>query len=354
MEFVDLHDLARQNHPGIFYREAAPEDAGFRPPPRFFFGPIPKEFGEWHFGDRLAPKVGLFDLTNITLTGDRVLVWEDKILCLGQNGLHGGVTDGLERQHKILEIEETVVLLCGPAYQMYGHWLVDFLPRLHVLTALGYDICSLRYLLPHNLIDFSYQWLSLLGISKDQIISYDVVTEQCRIRHALIPTGLRGNSRASPLLRSAMQDFKGRLQQNPAAPATRRLYISRRAWPNFSRNLSNVEAVETVFEKHGFEMIAPEKLTIKQQVQLFSESLILAGEYGSALHNSIFAPRQATVMALRGTEGHPGFLQSGLCEALGQTYGYVFGKTEAMNGGQEYSIELDQLELCIKLILASD
>jgi hypothetical protein len=355
MNFVDLHDLSRLDDGGVSYQLAAAEEAWFRAPPRFMFGPVPRHFGEWHFGDRLAPKVGLFKLENISLVTERLLFRDGTMFCIPQNGIHFNVSGIEESFGKVVNtkiIEEEVVLLPGPAYQMYGHWLVDFQPRLHVLTALGYDLAKLKYLLRHNLLPFSYNWLHALGIARAQIINYDVVIDRCEIKSALIPTNLRGSSRASTLVVDTMRNYKGRiLGQEVQEEPFRKVYVSRERCGNNTRTLANAAEIEALFRARGFDTIYPETLSLMEQVRMFSECKFLAGDYGSVLHNSIFAPSVATIIALRGTEGHPGFLQSGLCEAMGQNYGYVFGQTQIIDSQQSYAIDPHDVTLCIDLIM---
>jgi hypothetical protein len=357
LNFVDLHDLSRQGAEGVSYRLAAAEEAWFRAPPRFMFGPVPRQFGEWHYGDRLAPKVGLFTLENFSLVTEKFLFRDEIMFCIPQNGIHfnvSGIEEAFEKVINTKIIEEEVVLLTGPAYQMYGHWLVEFQTKLHVLTVLGYDLAKLKYLLPHNLLPFSYNWLDALGISRAQIINYDVVIDRCEIKRALIPTNVRGSSRANTLLADTMRDYKERIlgQTTQDAPL-RKIYLSRERWGNSTRALSNAAEMESIFQTNGFDIVYPEKLSLIEQVRLFSECKFLAGDYGSALHNSIFAPSAATIIALRGTEGHPGFLQSGLCEAVGQNYGYIFGQTKIINNQQSYAIDAKDASLCIDLAVSS-
>ena len=130
----------------------------------------------------------------------------------------------------------------------------------------------------------------------------------------------------------------------------RRLFVSRRQWGNNSRTLVNAEMVERRLEAAGFEAVFPEELPIDEQVRLFAQAGTIVGEYGSGLHNSIFCPPRATVIAFRGTEGHPGFLQSGLCEALDQDLGYVFCETGPGDGPQRFSAAEEDTALLLSLL----
>jgi capsular polysaccharide biosynthesis protein len=357
MELFDLDSIVDQSFDGVCYRRVAPRGEDLPPPPRFLFGPIPRLFGEWYFSDRWTPEAGLYSLPDVALQDDRILLWRDKTLCIPQNGIHRDSIAALiggqpVKARQTLRIDEEVVLLSGPGYSMYGHWLVDFMPRLHVLTALGYDLATLRYLLPHDTRPFVLDWLRHLGIGDAQLIPYQTATQKCEIARALIPTNLRGNGRASPLLAEAVADFRHRIGVTVSGVPHRRIFVSRRNWNNPTRQLTNIDQVEALFRRRGFEIVFPETMNIAWQVRLFSESRIIAGEYGSGLHGGIFAPANATIIALRGTEHHPGFLQSGLSHASGHHCGYVFGNTHEADGRQTYEIDERDLAICLDNVIS--
>ena len=164
--YVYVGDGLRDARPGLSYQAAAPVERHLRPSPRLLLGPVPRQFGEWHYGDRQAPAVGLYRLQELTLQSDRVLRQAGQVICIEQNGIHPHSIEQANTARCLQQtrhIDEEVVLLCGPAYQMYGHWLIDFLPRLHVLTHLGLSLDRLTYLLPHNIMPCARTWLSLLG-----------------------------------------------------------------------------------------------------------------------------------------------------------------------------------------------
>jgi len=356
MELADLDSLVDQSFDGVCYRAVAPGGADLPAPPRFLFGPVPRDFGEWFFGDKWVPEAGLYSLPDVMLQDDRILLWRDKMLCIPENGIHrdsiAALTAGQkDKTRQTLRIDEEVVLLCGPGFLMYGHWLVDFLPRLHVLTALGYDLATLRYLLPHDTRQFTLHWLRQLGISHAQLIPYNTATQRCEIKRALIPTNLRGNGCANPFLASAVAGLRQKIGVEVNADSGRRIFVSRRNWNNATRRLTNMEEVEAMFRDRGFELVSPESLSIADQVRLFATSRVIAGEYGSGLHGGIFAPAGATIIALRGTEHHPGFLQSGLSHAMGHDCGYVFGATEVSGGNQVYEIAPRDLAICLDLVV---
>jgi len=347
MTLQDLHHLPPQ-YPEITYQLAAPANHGARPAPFLLTGPIPREFDEWFFGDQWVPAAGLFTIPNLHLAGDATLTWNDFTLIIPQNEVDERF---ITREAAMVatataapprHIAGQAVLLAGATYRIYGHWLADFLPRLHILTILGHDLKTLKYLLPAGMPAHATAWLSLLGIPAENLIHYDLASESCLVESALIPTNLRGHSCANPVFAQAAQALAACVPAQDSQ-AARKIYVSRRKWAHPTRRLTNVEAIERIFQDQGFEISFPEKLSIPEQITLFRGAKIIAGEYGSALHNAMFAPPGATILALRGTLPHPWFLQSGLCATMHQNCGYIFGKAEMFLGNQVFWINPDDV-----------
>jgi capsular polysaccharide biosynthesis protein len=58
---------------------------------------------------------------------------------------------------------------------------------------------------------------------------------------------------------------------------------------------------------------------------LFASAREIIGEYGSAFHATMFSAPDTPVCGLRGSDYHPGFVQSGIGDVFGQPTGWVFG-----------------------------
>ncbi|WBO24511.1 glycosyltransferase family 61 protein [Sphingomonas abietis] len=253
---------------------------------------------------------------------------------------------------RIRDIEGDVILLSGFPYGLYGHWMVDFMPRLQMLRMTNRKFAELRFLLPADLPAFAHEWLLLAGIKPAQLILYDQADELCRCERALMPTNLRAGGRALPSMAEAAAWMTQIACTNDISP-TRLLYVSRENWGNITRKLENYRAIENVMAEYGFEIVFPEKLSVSGQADLLASAKCVAGDYGSGLHNTIFSRPGTSVIALRGIDLHPGFLQSGLCEIRRQPLSYVFGRTWANEQGfQHYEIMTDDLRRCLDAAMA--
>jgi capsular polysaccharide biosynthesis protein len=108
--------------------------------------------------------------------------------------------------------------------------------------------------------------------------------------------------------------------------------------------------IEEMAVKANFALVYPEELSLLEQVRLFAGAREIMGEYGSALHGSLFSPEGAVICALRGTGGHPGFLQSGMGMALKQPTGYIFGEADESDPNFGFQVEEDAVAAALRLV----
>ena len=103
--------------------------------------------------------------------------------------------------------------------------------------------------------------------------------------------------------------------------------------------MRNRSEIELIAVGEGYSLVYPEQLDLGEQIALFRGAQRIVGEYGSGLHASMFSSPGSIVCALRGGARHPGFLQSGLAQALDQHCGYVLGDAPFMATQFEFGIE---------------
>jgi len=76
---------------------------------------------------------------------------------------------------------------------------------------------------------------------------------------------------------------------------TRRLYLRRSAR---SRQMANATEVEALVANLGFEIVEPDGLSFRAQVELFSDAAVVLGQGGAAFGNVVFAPPGCHVVVL--------------------------------------------------------
>lgn len=76
----------------------------------------------------------------------------------------------------------------------------------------------------------------------------------------------------------------------------KKIFISRKSRER--KRLQNWMEVELVFKSFGYEIVCPEELSFKEQLDLFSKTKFIAGASGAGLTNTIFANKSATLICI--------------------------------------------------------
>nr|WP_294517847.1 glycosyltransferase family 61 protein [uncultured Rhodopila sp.] len=359
MKISAIGDFATGPVDGAGFIRLAGPDKALPLPPRFAFGPFPEELAAKYYGLWGISSVGIFQLQGFELSGAFLMSADDTYYRCPQLNVHeahieleiarvSASSTNRIRKH----LRGSHVVLAGPGYGVYGHWLVEYLPKISLLNMAGYDIYSLRYLLPSDSPSYVTDWLSLFGIGADQIEYHDIATDIVVADELLLPTILHNGLRMSPLFKDAARFLRGLIelkQDLTASTYGSRIFLSR--GPNSrGRALANRARIEELASDAKFTLVQPEKLTLVDQVRLFAGAREIMGEYGSALHGSMFSPEGATVCALRGTGGHPGFIQSGMGTALHQPTGYVFGRADEADPNFGFEVNEEAVVTALKLV----
>lgn len=338
LNITAIGDFAAGSINGVEFGQLASPHTQLPFPPRFTFGTFPASLAANYYGHRGIGSVGVFALHGFDLSGVFLLSHEDLFYRCPELNIHEAhikaeVARILPRRsaNNRRHLGGSHVILAGPGSGVYGHWLVEYLPKLSLLNFAGYDLFALRYLLPNRTPAYVFDWLELFGIGAHQVVLYDAEVEVVTADEFLLPTILHNGCQMSPLFKDVagflrgLIEFRHDLDGSEHGP---RIFLSR-AQTSGGRALKNRARVEALALQAGFSLVYPEKLSLIEQVRLFAGAREVIGEYGSALHGSIFSRPDTIICALRGTGGHPGFIQSGMGSVLQHPTGYVFGATDA-------------------------
>ena len=355
---TDIRDIA-QHHtarraPRMRFAPVAPAGHSLMRPPLFLLGHAGPALLRDLAGQTLTPQIGCYTMRDALVAPTGIPI-KHGVAFHGDAFLHPrhlavAIADRLNADPPAMrDIAGPVAVLCGPAHETYGHWLVDFLPRLWVLHQAGHDLASLRFVVPADLTPLGFELLHLCGIPDDRLVRYRHWQELLRVEQLILPTGLRHGDRFAPQLGLATQFWLARAGlAAPQHPGPATLFLPRA--DGTSRRLVNRARIESIAIDHGLTIERPEHLPLPGQIARFAGARLIVGEYGSALHNSIFAGAGAVVCALRGNARHPSLLQSGLATALRQDVGYVFGGTEGAEADQAFYIDEDDFRLALALV----
>lgn len=218
----------------------------------------------------------------------------------------------------------------------YFHFYNDILPRLALLKELQV-FQDLPIIISKRLYEKSYfkEFIELANLGHRQWIIQD--NEYIRIDSLILvkanELSLAGIERNLKLLNFQARDSKSK----------RKIFLYRP--PNTGRHLLNAEAILQLCQNMNFELIDSSQLSLKEQINLFSESRVVAGEHGAAFSNIIYRYGNSLEVLEIFSKKHVSTCYFLTSKYLGYNYYSLRAKTENQNGYEiEISVFKERLE----------
>lgn len=196
-------------------------------------------------------------------------------------------------------IEEPAIVSFGAGYGCYGHYLVDDLPRLAIAKHLlgEREFLRRKVVVPQKTPSWAINVLKVLGgVPEENLLFFDHEKEYVEIRDGIVPSYPHRHYRFHPCVAEGYR----RLSPKDAHPH-RRICLSRKAWEKTKsgqRVFEQQELFEAMAVERGFELIAPETMSLPDQIRLLAETRCMIGEHGSAQHASVYNRYGMTVGAI--------------------------------------------------------
>jgi capsular polysaccharide biosynthesis protein len=191
-----------------------------------------------------------------------------------------------------MRVVDRPALLIGGMGQYY-HDTIDFLGTLAIADTVG-KAAGLPLVVNDELAPFQQELLALLGYRDDELIRVKA-EEGVRFERLVVSTrAVRGGRWIDPIL---PRWFRSRLVHDRRdSPRFRKLYVSRKGTAR--RRVENEEAFYELLAREGYELVQPELLSVRQQIDLFAEATHVVGPSGAALTNIIYAAPGCAVLVL--------------------------------------------------------
>jgi len=182
------------------------------------------------------------------------------------------------------------VFIADTSHQIYGHVLLEIMPRLLMLEHCPPDtlvLTGVKMQPPYPAM------FAAMGVDPARLVRLETLAF-CRTTY-LADNFVDLRNFVAP---EAWQAFArlARLGERSTIPVAERLYVSRRGIKR--RPLTNEAEIEALFARRGFTIVNPETLAIEDQVRLFAHARIVAGPGGSALHNIVFSRPDTRLLVL--------------------------------------------------------
>jgi Glycosyltransferase 61 len=328
-ETIDLEELGRLTGPHRL--RLAPEMQCAPPAPLFRAASLPERIRDHHAARPSAPPADILALPGYELGGAGLLQRDGSVFA-DPATMPEYVTALVKPEHTelppmwagsllkpdadVVETDVPVAVAFHPNL-VYGHFLLEMLPRLGLLARLrGYGR-AFPIAVPTDWPPWAHDFVKLF-YDPAEIIWYHKEQQRLRAPCFLLPTMLHTSYNFHPLMNDVAQTTLA-LALEPASTATPpRLYLSRSRHPPGLHGILNELEVEDTLVRLGFTIIHPQELPFPKQMALYAGATCLVSAFGSATHNSLFAPRGAKVFCLNWRNE----LQSRICNLRGQPVGY--------------------------------
>lgn len=260
-------------------------------------------------------KIGYYELKDIVILGApglildpcRKVIWFGKALgwslerlksCLiSQFGIESiGNSEVFIDEKKLLPIKfgnsiDAGELISAPGYAVYGHWLLDVIPRLYCVRHCE-NITGIPLLAPKPL-PWANDFIQAMGYRLEdfhQLIAGQSLFVRTLKVHALARSGFVLDRDLSTNAWSML--IKGLMEKSTETKLSYayncRIFVSRSLWLK-KRWLRNSEMIHAFLTANGYSIVCPEKYSLTEQMRIFSAAETVIGEDGSGLHNIIYS-----------------------------------------------------------------
>ncbi|MDR3624831.1 MAG: glycosyltransferase family 61 protein [Chlamydiales bacterium] len=221
-------------------------------------------------------------------------LYENNANCWDYNGIwQTGVMKRLFLPRVQRYYNERVAVASTQGSQTYYHWMIELMPKILLLKECG---CSFdKIYLPKIIEPFQKETLELLGIDKSKWIESDDRT-MIKAKEVIVPSRPGAYGWCCHLLTPWIVEKLNSLYPDTGIEPTRKIYISRKR--AMRRRILNEDELMKVLEKHHFEVVYFEGLSVKEQVDLIRSAKVVLAPHGGGLTNLIFAHPKITLIEI--------------------------------------------------------
>ncbi|GAB2983595.1 glycosyltransferase family 61 protein [Mucilaginibacter puniceus] len=248
----------------------------------------------------------------------------------------------------ITNIHKTTAILSASGSNVYYHWMFDVLPRINLLKQSGVFDSIDQFIIDYTDIPFQTETLAIAGIPLAKIVrsnnhwNFHIRADELVIPSLVSPNDVPGKE-ACLYLRSLFA------KEIATGSSLKKIYIQRLS----GRTIINETEILKILEPLNFEIVHPEKLTVKQQAKLFAGADFIIGPHGAGFTNIAFCKPGTRVIDMFAPEWiNPCYWI--LAENLNLRYGYIIGENQEAitteNKGADINIDIEKLKILLNKI----
>ncbi len=253
---------------------------------------------------------------------------------------------------ELLRLDQPIATAFHPNL-VWGHFLVEILPRLFLVNLLGRMGRPMPLAVPAAAPDWAKRFAVTYG-GLGGVLWYDPKRQVIAAPALVVPGMMQIDWTLSPVFNMVVSDLVARcgLAEDLVPDGPRRLYFSRaRFWG--AKRLLNEPEVEALLHGLGFAVVHPETLSFPDQMRLFRGAEVIVAEYGSVLHNALFARPGTRIIAIN----RHNWLQGEIARIRRQYLAYVppsdgvWRDPGTPDDARDFSVAIDVLRRTVEAVL---
>jgi capsular polysaccharide biosynthesis protein len=254
----------------------------------------------------------------------------------------------LHSDAKVLEVDVPLAAAIQPNL-VYGHFLLEVLPRLHLLSRLRRCGVTFSLAVPTRIPGWAKRVINLY-FDDEEVVFYDPISTRVRSPCFIVPSMMHTNYYFHPDFNLAVDELKDFVSSRSPKSEHRKIWLSRTRSRKGWRGITNIDEVERTVASLGFEVVHPQEMTFPEQIVLMDGADCIASEFSSAVHNSLFARRGTKVFCINRINWY----QSGIAALRSQPLAYMMPADGYFRDwriqGVENHFEVDCSELRSQLV----
>ena len=176
----------------------------------------------------------------------------------------------------------------------YYHWLIEIIPLLWIYETSGLKgKYPLAFQFP--LKKWHVETLNLLGYSEVDLIPYFPETRAV-FEDVSMPMFCSRDLVASP---ESISFLRERLSRHTEIKKGKYIYLTRKG-VDAVRKSNGINKLESYLKKQNYEFVDPSRMSLKKQIEYFSDVDIVISQGGAALANLAFCPKGTRVIIISG------------------------------------------------------
>jgi capsular polysaccharide biosynthesis protein len=222
---------------------------------------------------------------------------------------------------------------------VYGHWLLEMFPKLFAIKMIMEQGVLAPIILPTTTPPYVRNFISLV-LPAATIQYFDPFAQHMMVDRLICPSMFNVHYHYNPVINDHIDQLCRECLADPQMQPTglgsmlnklfnrsrstaegnpKHIFVSRVGLAPSYRTLGNQAEIEQIARSQGLRIVKPELLDIAEQIALFSNADLIVGEFGSGMHNALFAPKSCKVFCLNWISD----VQSHIANLRGQEIGYL-------------------------------